>query len=210
MREQYVWTDEAAINDFLSRQEIGHLTTVDEEGWPQTVPINYLWKTGRLFFHSGLRGKMEHLRRNPKVAFVVTEALGLLTSEITAAPCQDTQLGRSVMIRGLASEVRSPEEKLLILNKIIDKYDPVAVTGPDGRPRDPEGLATEPAFHGCLVVAVEVVTLTARRHLLGGKPEKYRKAVAAHFQKRGHDLGIERDLKTALLLNESLEQQERQ
>lgn len=208
MRAQYIWTEEAAIDDFLSRQEVGHLTTVDEGGWPQTVPINYLWKTGRVYFHSGLRGKMEHLRRNPKVAFVVTEALGLLTSEITASPCQDTQLGRSVLIRGMAAEVRSPEEKLMILNKIIAKYDPAVADGHNGGSRDPEQLAAEPAFHGCSVVAVEVVKLTARQQLLGGKPEKYRKAVAAHFQKRGQALGIERDLKTALLLNKYLDQQE--
>lgn len=207
MRKEYVWTDEAAIDDFLDRQEVGHLTTIDEDGWPQTVPVNYLWQAGTIFFHSGLRGKMEHLRRNPKVAFVVTEALGLLTSEITANPCQDTQLGRSVLIRGLAREVRSPEEKLKALVKIVTKYDPRGLANePGGGPRDPEILANEPAFNGCSVVAIEVVKMTARQQLLGGKPDKYRKTVAAHFQKRGQELGLERDLKTALLLNESLDQ----
>lgn len=207
MRKEYVWTDEAAIDDFLNRQEVGHLTTIDEEGWPQTVPVNYLWQGGSIFFHSGLRGKMEHLRRNPKVAFVVTEALGFLTSEITANPCNDTQLGLSVLIRGLAREIRNPEEKLKALNKIVTKYDPLGLANePGGSPRDPEILANEPAFNGCTVVAIEVVKMTARRQLLGGKPDKYRKTVAAHFQKLGQEQGRERDLKTALLLNESLEQ----
>lgn len=206
MRKEYVWTDEAEIDEFLDRQEVGHLTTLDEEGWPQTVPVNYLWQGGGIYFHSGLRGKMEHLRQNPKVAFVVTEALGLLTSEITANPCQDTQLGRSVLIRGLAREVRSPEEKLRALNKIVAKYDPDGVSDFNRGPRDPEWLANEPAFAGCSVVMIEVSKLTARRHLLGGKPDKYRKAVAAHFQKRGQEQGLERDLKTALLLNETLDQ----
>lgn len=204
MRKEYVWTDEVEIDEFLGRQEVGHLTTMDEEGWPQTVPVNYLWQRGCIFFHSGLRGKMEHLRQNPKVAFVVTEALGLLTSEVTANPCKDTHLGLSVLIRGLARELKSPEEKLMALNKIVAKYDPEGVIDLDGGPRDPEWLANESAFSGCSVVAIEVVNLTARKQLLGNKPDKYRKAVAAHFQKRGQDLGLERDIKTALLLNDAL------
>lgn len=204
MRKEYVWTDESEIDEFLGRQEIGHLTTLDEDGWPQTVPVNYLWQGGGIFFHSGLRGKMEHLRRNPKVAFVVTEALSLLTSEITANPCQDTQLGRSVLIRGLAREIRAPEEKIMALGKIVAKYDSESVSDLHRGPRDPEWLANEPAFAGCSVVAIEVVRLTARQHLLGNKPDKYRKAVAAHFQKRGQDQGLERDIKTALLLNGAL------
>ncbi len=200
MKKEYVWTDTAAIDVFLNEQEIGHLTTIDAEGWPQTVPVNYLWQGGTLYFHSGLRGKIDQLRQNPKVAFAVTEPLGLLTSEVTSGPCHDTQLGRSVLIRGLAREVKSREEKLRLLNKIIAKYDPAAARDPQNNPRDPESLLNEPGFHGCLVVAVEVTMLTARQNLLDGKPTKYRQAVAAHFQKRGQELGRERDLKTAALL----------
>lgn len=205
MRKEYVWTDQAAIDDFLDQQEVGHLTTVDQEGWPRTVPVNFLWQGGRIFFHAGPRGKLERLRQNPKVAFAVTEPLGLLTSEITANPCKDTQLGLSVVVRGLARELKAPEEKLSVLNKIIAKYDPAALSLNSGGPRDPSGLADEPAFGGCVVVAIEVAELTARRQLLGGRPEKYRRAVAAHFQKRGQESGSERDMRTALLLNESFE-----
>ena len=205
MRKELVWTDEQAIDDFLQSQEIGHLTTIDPDGWPRAVPLNYLWQGGAIYFHTGLGGKIEDLRQNPKVSFTVTEALGLLTSEISASPCRDTQLGQSVLIRGLAKEIRNPEQKQRVLNKFIAKYDPAAVVDPESEQMAPESIMDQPGFHQCLVVEIEVASLIGRRHLLDGKPEKYRQAVADYFQKKAQDFGSERDFKTARLLSRTSE-----
>ena len=203
MREKYVWSDEAAIEGFLRTEEIGHLTTIDADGWPHTVAVNYVWHGGAVYFHTGLSGKIERLRANPKVCFAVTEALGLLTSDFSSGPCQDTQLGRSVLIRGRAREIKIPERKLMVLNKLIAKYDPAAMAEPESEKMAPEAIMDQPGFQACLVVEIEVDSLTARRHLLDEKPEKYRRTVAAHFQKLGQETGRQRDTKTALLINQT-------
>ena len=204
MREKYVWSDKAAVYEFLQNEEIGHLTTIDAEGWPHTVALNYVWHGGAVYFHTGHSGKIERLRANPKVSFAVTEALGLLTSDFSSGPCQDTQLGRSVLIRGLAEEIKSPERKLMVLNKLIAKYDPAAASDPDSERMAPEAIMEQPGFQACLVVEIKVSMMTARRHLLDDKPEKYRRTVAAHFQRLGQETGRQRDLKTAILINQSL------
>jgi len=204
MREKYVWSDKADIYEFLQNEEIGHLTTIDADGWPHTVALNYVWHGGSVYFHSGHSGKIERLRVNPKVSFAVTEALGLLTSDFSSGPCQDTQLGRSVLIRGLAEEIKAPERKLIILNKLIAKYDPAAASEPESERMAPEAIMEQPGFQACLVVEIKVSAMTARRHLLDEKPEKYRRTVAAHFQRLGQETGRQRDLKTAILINQSL------
>ncbi|MDR2724800.1 MAG: pyridoxamine 5'-phosphate oxidase family protein [Candidatus Adiutrix sp.] len=201
MRADKIWSDEAAVHDFLLHGEVGHLTTIDSEGWPHTVPVDYVWHERAIFFHSGSGAKMKHLALNSKTAFAVTEALEPLTSEITSdnIPCHDTHLGRSVLIRGLAREIVDPAEKLEILNIIIAKYDPKAIRLGENLPGS-ESVKTQPGFATCRVVKIEVVELTACRLLLLNMPEEYRHALADHFEVRGLALDSARDLKTSILL----------
>jgi len=205
MRAHKIWSDEADVNDFLSHAEVGHLTTVDPEGWPHTVPIDYVWHEQAVFFHTGSGAKMEHLALNPKAALAVAEALEPLTSEILSemisdnSPCRDTHLGRSVLIRGLAREISEPAEKMAVLNLIIAKYDPRAVRLGE-KPSGLEALKANPDFAACRVVKIEVVELTARRFMQMNKPAEYRAALARRFEARGLARNSARDLKTALLL----------
>lgn len=207
MKKKSIWDDQPAIDEFLREQEVGHLTTIDGEGWPHTVPVNFLWHGGAVFIHGGPGVKIENLRANPKVAFAVTEALGLVTVDLTGSPCQDTQLGRSVLIQGPAREIKNPDQKLRVLNRLIAKYDPAAEGRFESGHFTPEGLADQSVFHHCLVVEIQAQNLTARRQILLGKPEKFRKTAAAFFQRRGHELMSSRDLKTAMLINQSLDQE---
>lgn len=208
MQKKYIWDDRASIDEFLNSQEIGHLSTIAEDGWPHTVPVNYIWHGGAIYIHGGLGRKVDNLRRNPKASFTVTEALGVLTVEITSNPCQNTQLGRSVILRGHLGEVRLPEQKLRLLNKITAKYDQAAALRLEEGRLTPEGISDQAAFQHCLLLELTVESLTARQQLLNGKPDKYRKTVAAYFQRRGQELGTERDYKTALFINQALEKEQ--
>jgi nitroimidazol reductase NimA-like FMN-containing flavoprotein (pyridoxamine 5'-phosphate oxidase superfamily) len=201
MRADKIWSDEAAVHDFLRRGEVGHLTTVDAEGWPHTVPLDYVWHDQAIFFHTGPGAKLDHLAQNPKAAFAVTEALELLTSEITAdkSPCRDTHLGRSALVRGLAREIADPAEKVGLLNLIIAKYEHRAALMDDSL-AGPESVESHPGFAACRVVKIEVVQLTARIFLLQKKPAEYRAALAGRFEARGLALNSARDLKTSILL----------
>ena len=206
MRPDKLWTDEAAIDEFLRTEEIGHLTTLDDEGWPHTVPLDYVWHEEAIFFHTGPGGKLDRLTRNPKTSFAVTEALDLVTSEVHGdfGPCRDLHLGRSVLIRGLAEEIADPSRKLEILNLIIAKYDPRAARLGNGQAGSGDA-ASPPGLTACRVVRLETVSLTARRLLMQNKPKDRRAATADYFQRRGLALGSARNLKTALLLRETLD-----
>ena len=201
MCAQKIWSDEEAVHDFLLHGTIGHLTTIDPEGWPHTVPMDYVWHDRAVFFHSGPGAKMDHLRLNPKVAFSVTETLGLVTSDITADnnPCQDVHMGRSVLVRGLAREISDLSEKTKILNILIAKYDPKAVRLGENLPGS-AAAAAHPGFAACRVVKIEVAEMSARRLLLLDKPEKFRAALAEFFKNRGLLHGSAQDLKTYILL----------
>jgi len=207
MQKKYVWDEQAAIDDFLGTQEIGHLSTVDEDGWPHTVPVNYVWHGGAIYMHGGPGLKVTNLRRSPKATFTVTEALGILTVDLTSNPCHDTQLGRSVILRGHLREIKLPDQKLRFLNKIIAKYDQAAARRLEEGHVTPEGISDQAAFHHCIVLELQAEALTARQQFLNGKPEKYRKTAAAYFQRRGQELGTERDYKTALLISQALEKE---
>ena len=205
MKNSLLWDDQTAIDDFLNAGEVGHVTSIDAEGRPHTVPVNYLWHGNSVYFHTGNKSKVANIRQNPKVCFIVTEPLSILTSDFTSSPCQDTQLGRSVLIHGQAREIKVPEQKLLILKKIISKYDSGAGDQSNDEDMAPESMMEKPGFQGCLIIEIEAENITARSSILTEKPEKYRKTVASYLQQRGQNTGDQRDIKTALLLNQSFD-----
>lgn len=63
---------------FLSRQPLGHLTTIGPDGTPQVKPVGFAYNpdTGSIDI-SGLNmaasAKYRNVQRNPRVAFVVDE-----------------------------------------------------------------------------------------------------------------------------------------
>jgi len=59
--------DEEAIA-LLHNCEWGVLSTVDEEGQPYGVPMNYVLEGGNLYFHCSVEGglRLSNLEKNPK------------------------------------------------------------------------------------------------------------------------------------------------
>lgn len=61
------------MDDHLTRMRFGHLATVDGEGNPYVVPIDYRYVDGMIYFHGADKGqKIENIRRHPNVCFEVT------------------------------------------------------------------------------------------------------------------------------------------
>ena len=199
MPEHLFWSDEKAIDEFLKHAAIGHLTTIDPDGSPHTVPLSFVWHEGSILLHTGSGAKIGHIAKNPQAAFAVTEYLGLVTSEVTGDnnPCRDTNLGLSVLIRGQAREITEPARKLEVMNQIIAKYDPRAAR---------LGEAHGSPFR---IIEIKMSSLTARRFLLLNKQLEFRAAVAERLQKRGLVQSSAQDLKAAILLRQSLDQPDR-
>jgi len=115
------------IIEFLSSQQTGRISSIDKNGFPQIIPMNFVFINDTVYIHSHIRGeKLDNIRRNQKVGFEVDKSLEFLPSyfsDPTDASLADT-LYISVVIKGNASIVSDKEEKTNALNGLMKKYQP--------------------------------------------------------------------------------------
>jgi nitroimidazol reductase NimA-like FMN-containing flavoprotein (pyridoxamine 5'-phosphate oxidase superfamily) len=111
--------------EFLNEQPVGRVASLDGSGYPQVIPMNFVYHDGAVYMHSHPFGeKLDNIRRNPNVGFEVDQHICFLPSYFfhpTDASQADT-LYISVVIKGKAELVHSNEEKALALNALMEKY----------------------------------------------------------------------------------------
>jgi len=127
----------ANIIDFLNQEKVGRVASIDEQGYPQIIPMNFVYvkniidtqssneNIGAVYMHSHPFGeKIENIKRNSKVGFEVDSYVCFLPSYYfhpTDASQADT-LYVSVVIKGNASIVQNKDEKANALNALMKKY----------------------------------------------------------------------------------------
>jgi len=115
------------IKEFLHREHVGRISTIDVNGYPQIIPMNFVFLNDVVYLHSHTKGeKIENFHRNEKVGFEVDRELEFLPSyfeDPKDASLADT-LYISVVMKGTASLVTDKEEKTLALNGLLKKYQP--------------------------------------------------------------------------------------
>jgi len=115
------------IKEFLHQEHVGRIATIDVNGYPQIIPMNFVFVNDAVYMHSHPRGeKIENFKRNGKVGFEVDRELEFLPSyfeDPKDASLADT-LYISVVMKGTASLVTDKEEKTLALNGLLKKYQP--------------------------------------------------------------------------------------
>ena len=115
------------VIEFLSSQQTGRISSIDENGFPQIIPMNFVFINDAVYMHSHIRGeKLDNIKRNQKVGFEVDKSLEFLPSyfsDPTDASLADT-LYISVVMKGNASIVLDKEEKTIALNGLMEKYQP--------------------------------------------------------------------------------------
>ena len=105
----------------LERMPVGRLAVTTEEG-PYIVAVNYLFFEGSIYFHSGMGGrKMEALRADPRVCFMVDE---IGPQVLWEQGCGISQVYKSVVCFGKTEFVEGQAEKRAILEKMLQKYVP--------------------------------------------------------------------------------------
>ena len=112
---------------FLNEQQTGRISSIDKNGYPQIIPMNFVLVDGSIYMHSHIKGeKLDNVKRNPKVGFEVDKNLEFLPSyffDPDDASLADT-LYISVVIKGEAHIVSDVNEKVLALNALMKKYQP--------------------------------------------------------------------------------------
>jgi nitroimidazol reductase NimA-like FMN-containing flavoprotein (pyridoxamine 5'-phosphate oxidase superfamily) len=115
------------IIEFLNQQETGRVCSIDKDGFPQIIPMNFVYANDAIYMHSHPRGeKLENISNNPKVGFEVDQSLEFLPSYFsspTDASQADT-LYISVVIKGNAILISDQKEKTFALNELMKKYQP--------------------------------------------------------------------------------------
>ena len=115
------------IKEFLSQEHVGRIASIDENGYPQIIPMNFSFVNDAVYMHSFPRGeKLENIKKNSKVGFEVDRELEFLPSYFshpTNASQADT-LYISVVIKGESILVEDDAEKALALNEMMKKYQP--------------------------------------------------------------------------------------
>jgi len=115
------------IIQFLNNESTGRISSIDKEGFPQIIPMNFVFLSNVVYMHSHIKGeKIENIKRNSKVGFEVDRNLEFLPSYFSDpedASLADT-LYISVIIKGEATLVEDKKEKVLALNGLMKKYQP--------------------------------------------------------------------------------------
>jgi nitroimidazol reductase NimA-like FMN-containing flavoprotein (pyridoxamine 5'-phosphate oxidase superfamily) len=132
---------EHRLIDFLNSQPVGRICSIDIDGFPQVIPLNFAFAKTRhetkmnkhstplnseaIYMHSHPFGeKIENIKRNSKVGFEVDQHICFLPSYYfhpTDASQADT-LYVSVVIKGNALLIDNAIEKAFALNLLIKKY----------------------------------------------------------------------------------------
>jgi nitroimidazol reductase NimA-like FMN-containing flavoprotein (pyridoxamine 5'-phosphate oxidase superfamily) len=117
MRRKDKAMDKDAAAHLLQTGEYGILSTVDVQGQPYGVPLNYVFHEGCLYFHCALEGqKLDNLLANRRVSFCVVGRTRVLPEEF------NTEY-ESVIAFGEASVVQG-DERHCALVRLVEKYSP--------------------------------------------------------------------------------------
>ena len=115
------------IKEFLEDEHVGRVSSIDTNGFPQIIPMNFVFRNDAVYMHSHVKGeKLDNISRNNKVGFEADRELEFLPSyfeDPRNASLADT-LYISIVIKGIASFVSDREEKTLALNGLMEKYQP--------------------------------------------------------------------------------------
>lgn len=126
-RAEFAEHDRREIEEFLSTMSFGFLATHGSGDFPHIVPLNFVWHTGAVYFHSSRLGeKVTELKRDNRVTFAVADEMALIPSYFTSdkLACPATAFFKSVMIYGRAQFVEDADEKVAALAAFMQKLQP--------------------------------------------------------------------------------------
>lgn len=201
MRRKYAEiTDVNEIVRILSATNIGRMATIDSQGYPYIIPVNFVFHEGCVYFHCALQGeKLDNLTRNPKVCFEADVPLAYLAVDFTPEkdPCCTHQYYHCVIIRGLARVLPDGELKTTALNLLMVKH--------EGNSDFSAITEQHVKYKMCNVVEVKPERMTGKSDLAQNKSPIDRRNVADRLASRGlpGDLEAVRDMGFKLERNET-------
>ena len=116
MRRNKQEMSKEAAEAVLSRGTSGVLSLLGDDGYPYGVPLSYVYRDGKIYFHSAKAGhKIDAVQRNPKASFCVIDLDQVVPGEFTT-------YFRSVIAFGKIEILSEPEEIRRTLRLLADRY----------------------------------------------------------------------------------------
>lgn len=116
-RKKQILSPEASIA-VLEKGTSGVLAVHGDDNYPYTVPLSYVYKDSKIYFHCAKTGhKIDSIKRNNKVSFCVIDKDSIIPEEFTT-------YFRSVIVFGKARILEDESEIISALVNLINRYSP--------------------------------------------------------------------------------------
>lgn len=143
-------TDPEEIKEIIRKCPYCMVGITDREGNPYVIPMNFAYRDGVIYLHSGPEGsKLEFVTAHPQVCITFCEGHELVYMHRQVA-CSYSMKSRSVICRGKVRFVEELEEKRQVLELLMRQY------------TDNECRFAEPALRNVKVWEVKVEQMTCR------------------------------------------------
>ena len=102
--------------NILKTSPNGTLALYGENGYPYSVPVNFVYSDGKIYFHGAAEGyKLDCMKKDPHVSFSVIGKDDIAKENFTT-------LFSSVIAFGTIRVIDTMEEKIPVLEAMVGKY----------------------------------------------------------------------------------------
>lgn len=104
------------VENILRTSPNGTLALYGENGYPYSVPVNFVYSNGKIYFHGAAEGyKLDCMKKDPHVSFSVIGKDDIAKENFTT-------LFSSVIAFGTVRVIDTMEEKIPVLEGMVGKY----------------------------------------------------------------------------------------
>ena len=104
------------VENILKTSPNGTLALYGENGYPYSVPVNFVYLNGKIYFHGAAEGyKLDCMKKDPHVSFSVIGKDDIAKENFTT-------LFSSVIAFGTIRVIDTMEEKIPVLEAMVGKY----------------------------------------------------------------------------------------
>ncbi len=148
MRRHGQLLSETETIEILTRGTFGVLAVSGDDSYPYTVPLSYVYRDGRIYFHCAKEGhKLDGIRRNEKVTFCVIDRDDVIQETFTTH-------FQSATVFGKARILENDAEKRVAIEALIERYSPNFI---------PEGQKEiEKSWNSTCMVEIKIEHMTGK------------------------------------------------
>jgi len=125
-RAEFEIKDIQEIENFIKQEKTAVLSLVDKNK-PYSIPLNFIYLYGYIYFHGADQGKKNKIiRENNNAQFTIYKEYSFIPSYFTGndMSCSASQFFKSVMISGKLIKSDDRNKIIQILEELMKKYQP--------------------------------------------------------------------------------------